>query len=134
MKKLLATLAVCLLPGCAAVDAMLMTKFDSNEYQIITEIRAVSERYATQCDDAVASKLNANDMATRTRLFELYSSDLPHNGDGVKAATALNDIAQGLAKKYNDDEKVSALFCKLKFQGLQNSSDVIRHVLANRPR
>ena len=134
MKKLLTVLAVCLLPGCAAVDAVLMTKFDPNEYLQITEIRAASEQYAAQCDDPVASKRNANDMATRTRLFELYSADLPHNGDSVKAATALNDIAQGLAKKYNDDEKVSALFCKLKFQGLQNSSDVIRHVLANRPR
>jgi hypothetical protein len=134
MKKLMSLLALCLLPGCAAVDAVLMTKFDSTEYQEITEIRFVAEKYAPQCEDAVASKNNANDMATRTRLFELYSAELPRNGDGVKAATALNEIAQGLAKKYNDGEKVSPLFCKLKFEGLQHSADTIRHVLANRPR
>lgn len=134
MKTLLTVVALSLLSGCAAVDAVLMTKFDPNEYKIITEIRLDSEKFVGQCDDQTASKSNANRMADETRMFELYSADLPRNGEGVKAATALNEIAQGLAKRYNDGETVSPLFCRLKFQGLQNSADVIRHVLANRPR
>jgi hypothetical protein len=134
MKKLLSLSLVFALSGCAAVDAMLMTKFDSNEYQQITEIRLMSEKYSSQCDDPVASKTNANDLANRTRLFELYSQDLPHNGDSAQAATSLNDIAQGLSTKYNNGDTVSPLFCRLKFEGMQHSADVIRHVLANRPR
>jgi hypothetical protein len=133
MKKLI-LLMVVMLSGCAAVDAVLMTKFDSNEYQIITEIRLNSEKYVDQCNDPEVSKSNAADMAYRTRLFELYSQELPRNGDGVQAATALNEIAQGLAKKYNNGDMVSPLFCKLKFEGIEHSADTIRHVLANRPR
>ena len=136
MKKIIFPLValVCLLPGCAVVDAYLMTKYDPNEYKIVTDIRLVSEKAAVQCEDANASKVNANQLADKTRLFELYSQEIPRNKDNYAASHALNEIAQGLAKKYNDGEKVSPLFCKLKFEGIRNSADVIRHVLANRPR
>ena len=133
MKRLLLAVAV-LLSGCSVVDAYLMTKYDPNEYKQVVEIRLVADRYSTQCDDPVASKANANDMALRTQLFELYSQEIPRNKDSYAASQALNEIAQGLAKRYNDGEKVSPLFCKLKFEGIRNSADVIRHVLANRPR
>lgn len=133
MRKLL-LLAVVALSGCTAIDAYLLAKFDPAEYDIITDIRFKSEKYINQCNDPVASKTNANTLADRTYLFELYSADLPHNGETIKASTALNEIAQGLAKKYNDGEQVSPLFCKLKFEGIQHSADTIRGVIAKRPR
>jgi hypothetical protein len=73
-------------------------------------------------------------MANKTELFEAYSEQLPSNGDGIKAAQALNEIAQGLVKQYNEQGKVSPLFCKLKFEGIEHSADTIQHVLGNRPR
>lgn len=134
IRKILLLTTIVVLGGCGAVDAILMTKFDSNEYQIITQIRLDAETYSASCNDPQASKANALVMAKETNLFELYSQELPHNGDGYKAAQALNEIAQGLTKRYEDGTQVSPLFCKLKFEGIQHSADTIRHVLANRPR
>jgi hypothetical protein len=134
MRKLLLIAFVLSLTGCAAVDAMLMTKYDPNEYLLITEIKVDAKHYAEACNNPIMTQPNAIAMANKTELFEVYSENLPHNGDGVKAATALNEIAQGLVKQYNDQGKVSPLFCKLKFEGISHSADTIQHVLGNRPR
>ena len=122
------------LSGCAVVDAMLMTKYDPNEYLLVSEIKVDARRYAAACTNPLVTQPNAVAMANKTELFEVYSENLPHNGDGIKAAKALNEIAQGLVKQYNDQGKVSPLFCKLKFEGIEHSADVIQHVLGNRPR
>jgi hypothetical protein len=111
-----------------------MTKFDPNEYLLITEIKVDAKHYASACNNPLMTSPNAQAMANKTELFEVYSENLPHNGDGVKAAQALNEIAQGLVKQYNDQGRVSPLFCKLKFEGIEHSADVIQHVLGNRPR
>jgi hypothetical protein len=134
MRKLLIALFFVNLSGCAVVDAMLMTKYDPNEYLLISEIKVDARHYAQACNNPVMTQPNAVAMANKTELFEVYSENLPHNGDGVKAAQALNDIAQGLVKQYNVEGKVSPLFCKLKFEGIEHSADVIQHVLGNRPR
>lgn len=133
MKKLIIMLLP-MLASCSAVDAYLMTKFDSSEYQLITEIRVDSRIYKTQCSDPVISKTNALALAHKTDLFEAYSEQLPRNGDSYKASQALNEIAKGLADHYNKGDQVSPLFCKLKFEGIEHSADTMQHVLGNRPR
>lgn len=134
MKKLLLLLSVLALNGCAVYDAVLMTKYDPNEYLLISEIRIDARHYATACTNPLMSQPNAVAMANKTELFEAYSENLPHNGDGIKAATALNEIAQGLVKQYDSGTPVSPIFCKLKFEGIEHSADTIQHVLGNRPR
>jgi hypothetical protein len=133
MKKLIILLFP-ILTSCAAVDAMLMTKYDPNEYLLITEIKIDAKHYASSCNNPLMTQPNAVAIANKTELFEAYSNNLPNNGDGIKAATALNEIAQGLVKQYNDQGRVSPLFCKLKFEGIEHSADTIQHVLGNRPR
>jgi hypothetical protein len=109
-----------------------MTGFDPNEYKIITEIRADAGRYKLQCDTPVAPA-NARAMADKTQLFEIYSEQIPNNKDGYGASKSLNEIAQGLVKRY-DTPPVPTIFCKLKYGSIENSAQVIQHVIGNRPR
>jgi hypothetical protein len=109
-----------------------MTGFDPNEYRIITEIRVDASHYKTQCGMSLA-QANALAMANKTELFEVYSEQIPNNTDSYKAATSLNEIAQGLVKRYNTPP-VPDLFCKLKYGSIENSAKVIQHVIGNRPR
>jgi hypothetical protein len=133
MKRLIILLFP-VLASCTAVDALLMTKFDGSEYQQITEIRIDAGEYKTQCDDPDKSKLNAMELSHKTLMFEAYSEHLPRNGDSYKASQALNEIAQGLKDHYAKGDKVSIIFCKLKFEGIEHSADTMQHVLGNRPR
>jgi len=133
MRKLLIAL-VLVLPGCTLIDAYLMAGFDPNEYMLITEIRTTAETSKALCDDATVSKRNAAAIASKTHLFERYSEEIPRNDNGIKAAKSLNEIAQGLAVRYNSPEPVSPVFCKLKFGGIENGAKVMQHVIGNRPR
>jgi hypothetical protein len=131
MKKLVFLLAP-MLVSCAVYDAIMMTGFDPNEYRIITEIRADAGRYKLQCDTTQA-QANARALADKTELFEIYSEQIPNNKDGYGASKSLNEIAQGLVKRY-DTPPVPTIFCKLKYGSIENSAQVIQHVIGNRPR
>ena len=130
--KRLVFLLVPMLASCAVYDAIMMTGFDPNEYKIITEIRADAGRYKLQCDTPQA-QANARALADKTQLFEIYSEQIPNNKDGYGASKSLNEIAQGLVKRY-DTPPVPTIFCKLKYGSIENSSQVIQHVIGNRPR
>jgi len=132
MKKLV-FLLVPFLASCAVYDAITMTGFDPNEYKIITEIRVDASHYKTQCSNPLLAQANAVAMANKTDLFETYSEQIPNNKDGYGASKRLNEIAQGLAKRY-DSPPVPDLFCKLKYGSIENSAKVIQHVIGNRPR
>ena len=111
----------------------MMTGFDPNEYRIITEIRVDASYYKDGCANPLIAQTNAVAIAHKTELFEVYSEQIPNNTDGYKAAKSLNEIAQGLAKRY-DTLPVPVLFCKLKYTSIENSARVIQHTIGNRPR
>lgn len=131
--KRLVFLLVPLLASCAVYDAVMMTGFDPNEYRIITEIRVDASHYKDDCGNPMLAPANAVAMARKTELFEVYSEQIPNNKDSYNASKSLNEIAQGLAKRYNTPP-VPLLFCKLKYSGIENSAKVIQHVIGNRPR
>ena len=136
MKKLIALVAVVLsLNGCAVYDAYMMTGFDGNEYQLITQVRVDANKFKDQCNDVNLSVANANTIAYETRTFMFYSEEIPRNSNGINASKSLNEIAQGLASSYIDSKaEPSAIFCKLKYSSIENSATVIQHVVGNRPR
>lgn len=134
MKKLLLVPLLLALHGCALIDAYLMAGYDPNEYQIITGIRLHSQKSKAQCDDATASKLNANKAEDGTQMFVLYSEHIPRNKDLIDASKNLHDIAKGLSDQYNKTDKVGPAFCKIKFQSIETSADKIQGVVARRPR
>lgn len=131
--KQLALLLVPLLSSCAVYDAVMMTGFDPNEYRIITEIRVDANHYREACANPIMAQANAVAIANKTDLFEAYSEQIPNNADGYRASKSLNEIAQGLAKRY-DSPPVSALFCKLKYTSIESSAKLIQNVMGNRPR
>jgi hypothetical protein len=135
MKRLVfLSLILSTLSGCAIVDAFLMTKYDPNEYRIITEIRTDASHYKNECANPILSPANAIGIANKTALFQNYSESIPRNDDGFKASKSLNEIAQGLVEKYTKGETVSPVFCKIKYSSIESSATLIQHVIGNRPR
>ena len=133
MKKLLILLVV-LLSGCVAVDAVLMTHFDPNEYLIITRIKVDALRYKQDCHDMTKSTKNADSIQYQTELYLAYEQELNNNDNGIKAAKDLNEIALGLHKRYSVGKVVPPLFCELKYGAIENSAMLIQHVIGGRPR
>jgi hypothetical protein len=134
MKKLLLALSILTLSGCAVVDAYLMTKYDPNEYALITNIRAESQIFKNQCDNVSIARMNASKVSTDTQMFVLYSEHIPRNKDLIDASNKLNEIAKGLTDQYSKTDKVSPAFCKIKFESIENSADKMQTVIGGRPR
>lgn len=133
MKKLLIIPLVVLLSSCALVDAYLMTKWDPNEYKAITDIRAEAQLFKTQCANELLSAANASKLAFDTKSFVMYSEQIPRNENVQKASVELDKIAQGLANQYNTG-KVSPLFCKIKFESVENNAATMQKIIGARPR
>lgn len=134
MKKLLLLPLVLALGGCAVIDAFLMTKYDPNEYQLITNVRLQAQQAKEQCSDAAVSKNNAVKINSDTQMFMLYSEHIPRNKDMVDASKSLYEIAKGLNDQYIKSDKVSPAFCRIKFQSIETSADKIQTVISGRPR
>ena len=77
MKRLIFLFMIVCLSGCAAVDALLMGKYDNNEYQLITTIRYDAQLGVANCADSEAAKASANQVAYTTCL--LYTSPSPRD-------------------------------------------------------
>lgn len=110
-----------------------MAPYDANEYMLITEIRTNAALYREQCANPVLAPQNAQAMANRTLLYERYEENIPRNENGYKAARALNEISQGLNTAYAKGA-VSPTFCKLKYNNIEHSAELIQRVTAGRPR
>lgn len=133
MKHIVIALSAVLLNGCALWDAYFMAPYDANEYMLITEIRTNAAIYREQCANPVLAPQNAQAMANRTLLYERYEENIPRNENGLKSARALNEISQGLNTAYSKGP-VSLMFCKLKYNNIEHSAELIQKVTAGRPR
>lgn len=133
MKRTVLALSTVLLSSCAVWDAYFMAPYDANEYMLITEIRTTAIQYRRQCDNPMLAPQNAQAMANRTELYEKYEEQIPRNDNGIKASRALNEIAQGLNTSYGKGP-VSTVFCKLKYNNIEHSAELIQRVTAGRPR
>lgn len=135
MRKLILTLFVLSLNGCAVIDALLMTKYDPNEYLLITQIRTDAQVYKKQCGNHLFAAVNAQSIANKTDLFEKYEELIPRNENLINSSKSLNQIAQGLATAYIDPKgEPSATFCRLKYGSIENAAYVMQHVVGDRPR
>ena len=132
MKRLI-LITLLLLNGCALVDAYRMTKYDPNEYRMITEIRYSARQAKTQCNNTTLSQINSINLSTQTHIFVLYSEHVPSNDQVIAAANELDAIAQGLSNQYTK-ATVSAAFCRIKFENIETSADYMQKVIGARPR
>jgi hypothetical protein len=133
MKQIFVAFFALSLTSCALWDAYMMAPYDANEYLQITEIRATAGQYRRQCDNPILASANAQIIANRTDLFEKYEELIPRNDNGYRAARALNEIARGLNTAYTKGP-VSSVFCRLKYNNIEHSAELIQRVTAGRPR
>jgi hypothetical protein len=110
-----------------------MTKYDPNEYRMITEIRYSAQQAKTQCNNTTLSQNNSVNLSTQTHIFVLYSEHVPSNDRVIAAANELDAIAQGLSNQYTK-ATVSTAFCRIKFENIETSADYMQKVIGARPR
>ncbi|NBP02374.1 MAG: hypothetical protein EBU90_20105 [Proteobacteria bacterium] len=122
-----------LLSGCVILDAYLMTKYDANEYKLITDIRAEANRYKEECANLDQSKINAKNIVSQTELFMMYSEHVPRNKDVINASKELHEMSKELYERYNKSN-VSTMFCKIKFDNISSSAKKMQSVIGSRPR
>jgi hypothetical protein len=133
MKRVLIILSTLVFTGCAVLDAYLMAPYDANEYLLITQIRVDAGQFKKQCDNPILAPVNAQTIAARTELFDHYEQYIPRNDNGIKASRALNEIAQGLNTAYGRGP-VSPVFCRLKYNNLEQAAELVQRITAGRPR
>jgi hypothetical protein len=73
-------------------------------------------------------------ISKSTQEFEFYSQHIPKNDDGYKMAKNINAMAQGLKTQYDNNAKVSPIFCKFKFEGIERSAEIAQKTIGARPR
>jgi hypothetical protein len=137
MNKLIIPFFVSILAGCASFsdlkEAYLM-KYDSNEYFQISDIRT-SAYYAKQtCSDYNESKKQAESISRKTLTFKNFVQHLPNNSKVINASTNLDGIAQGLKDQYQKNDKVSQIFCKIKFESIETSAETMQKAIGDKPK
>jgi uncharacterized protein YceK len=132
MKKLLIILALSL-TGCSTVMDSLFMKYDPNEYAQIADIRTTAEYSKESCTDPQESQIKANQLARQTALFKNHTQYLPRNDKVIAAATELDDMAQGLVVQYQKGP-VGPAFCKIKYDSIKKSAELIQKTVGAKPR
>jgi hypothetical protein len=121
------------LAGCTTIQETFLMKYDPNEYAQITAIRTNAELAISSCDKLDDAKLNAQGLSKQTALFKNQTEFLPYNSKVIASAGELDAIAQGLVTQYQKGP-VSPVFCKIKFDSIAKSAEIIQKTVGAKPR
>jgi hypothetical protein len=137
MKKLILLLSIVALTGCSTFadlkEAYLM-KYDTNEYFQIADIRTDAYYAKQTCGNVEESKRQAENIARKTLTFKNYVQHLPNNSKVITASVNLDSIAEGLKDQYQKNDKVSAVFCKIKFDSIETSAETMQKAIGAKPK
>jgi hypothetical protein len=134
MFKILAILSIGLLTSCSTIKSAIVNNYDSNHYQLITEIRFLAHKNQSDCDDTVLSRKNSLELSEKTNFFQLYTEFIPNEGNVSTAAKELNSMSNGLSDQYKSVQQPHAAFCRIKFENIETSAKSIQKLLGERPR
>jgi hypothetical protein len=136
MKKIILITAIAL-SGCASFsdlkEAYLM-KYDSNEYYQISDIRTDAYYAKQSCANYDEAKRQAEIISRKTLTFKNFVEHLPNNSKVITASINLDGIAQGLKDQYQKNDKVSAVFCKIKFESIETSAETMQKTIGVKPK
>ncbi len=134
MKKLILSLAILSLSGCALVDSYFMAKYDTNEYALINNVKTRAEVAQEHCNNHMLVVADINDLYFKTLELKNFTTNIPRNKEATAMSSKLFDITKETREYYNKNEKVSEMYCKIKFQQISKSADTIQNVLGSKPR
>jgi hypothetical protein len=123
-----------LLSGCTLVDAYLMAKFDSNEYQLVTHIKSVAEANINTCDNREKMNRVVDHVFLKGTEFKNYTLYIPNNKKATELASDLYKEINGLHIKYATTDKISTTYCKTKLLIIEQSAETIQEVIGDKPR
>lgn len=127
MKKLLLVCIVTLnLSGCAIWDIYNQTKYDTNEYALITEIRTLAQT-SKGCDAESVKKIYV-----ATQQLNNFSEYLPgNNKKTVEMNTGLMNMVKEL---YNKPQPIAPMYCNAKLNIIEITAESIQKVTGTKPR
>ena len=127
MKKLLlACSVVVLLPGCAIWDIYNQSKYDTNEYAQITEIRTLAQT-SKGCDAESVKKLYF-----ATLKLNNFSEYL--NGNNKKSVE-MNTGLLNMVKELNDKpQPIAPMYCNAKLNIIEITAESIQKVTGTKPK
>mgnify|MGYP003338060655 CR=1 FL=1 len=134
MKRLILVCAFFALSGCALVDSYFMAKYDTNEYALINNVKTRAEVAQEHCNNQMMVIGDVNDLYFKTLELKNFTTNIPRNKEATAMSSKLFDITKETRDYYNKNEKVSEMYCKIKFQQISKSADTIQNVLGSKPR
>ena len=127
MKRLiLACSLVVLLPGCAIWDIYNQSKYDTNEYAQITEIRTLAQT-SKGCDAESVKKIYF-----ATLKLNNFSEYL--NGNNKKSVE-MNTGLLNMVKELNDKpQPIAPMYCNAKLNIIEITAESIQKVTGTKPK
>jgi len=122
------------LSGCAVVDAYFMAKFDSNEYQLINQIKSAAEANVQNCNDREKMNHVTEYLFVKGTEFKNYTAQIPHNEKATVLSSEIYKELIGLHNRYADPKKISETYCKTKLSTIEESANTIQEVIGDKPR
>lgn len=137
IKKIIALVIVSALAGCSTINTLVesyLMKYDTNEYNLITDIRTTAKLSKTSCADNEQSIKNAQLLSNKSVNFVNYVEYLPHNNKVKASSIELNQMIQGLNDRYKKADKVSITFCNIKFESIEHNAETMQKIIGAKPR
>ena len=134
MKKLIPLVLTLMLSGCFAIDAMLMSKYDSSEYALIASLSSIAEVGNSECSDPVQMKVTAYSLLIKATEFKNYTADIPNNVESIKMSSEIFTMVKGLSDRYNSGDLVSVAYCTSKMTIIERTSKTIQTAIGTKPR
>ena len=134
MKKILIVLFAFSLSGCVLFDAYFMSKYDTNEYFIVNDIKTKAQVAEENCGNHLLVVTQVNELYIKSLEFKNFTTHIPRNKDANNMSTKLLTLTKDTRDYFNKAEKISPIFCKAKLQQVVKSADTIQHVLGSKPR
>lgn len=127
MKKLLLVCAFVLqLSGCAVWDIYTQTKYDTNEYALVTKVRTLAQTSKT-CDAESVKQLYFTTLQLNN--FSEYLNG--NNKKSVEMNTGLLNIVKEL---YEKQQPIAPMYCNAKLNIIEISAESIQKVMGTKPK
>lgn len=114
------------------LSACASTKFDVDEYKLITDIRFTALVSKSQCSDSIKSQINSENMVTKTMYLKFYEQYLPNNAKGYDAAFILDKMAHEMNQRYATPASVTPAYCVEKYNIILDSAEMMQYAIGKR--